>query len=551
MTITLNSAQRKWGVILLLLFLCAVKIPPTLNADIQPWDEGMYAARVNSIHVNGDFFDQSSHSVAGFESGVHPPLFIWVGYGFTSIFGTDEVVFKLIAFIFGLLCVLYIIKLGEQIHSFEAGFLSAMIFSATYVFSVYAKRFQFDIAITFLFILCFYFIVTYLNENGRKYLYWGAVVFGLCLMTKSLFGLFVPFTLLIYLFAQPRPWRFRFSDLVIFSAIGLILALPWHLYMYLKHGNEFTQYLFGFHLLKRATEGIGGNAKPSGIFYYFSLIMNNIPFGIIVFYALIRDFIPFKKPDWKKVLLWSWFLSGFVVISLFTTKIETYLMPFLIPACLLLVLFFFRERKPSTGEMFIILTLFIINLFWYMTPAVRNEIKTYVMSPVGGIITLTVLALAMTLLFVFSKKFSERVDLKKAFIYVTVIFFLGANIYYLFNISMFEDGFKLAEIKKLSDESGRNELIYIGSNYEMNPQFSYYFNGIDLNTKGKYEYKLLDLKDGTESVKDYLNGLDKGKYIILLERDQINTGEEFDAKLFIPEGSQLKKKTHGYEMYLN
>ena len=56
----------------LVVFLCIVKLPSLLTSDIQPWDEGMYATRVQSIHTNGDFIDQSSHSPGGFDSSDPP-----------------------------------------------------------------------------------------------------------------------------------------------------------------------------------------------------------------------------------------------------------------------------------------------------------------------------------------------------------------------------------------------------------------------------------------------------------------------------------------------
>ncbi len=547
-----NSDQRRWGVIILLLFLCMAKIPAMLSADIQPWDEGMYAARVNSIHINGDFWDQSEHSVGGFESGVHPPLYIWLGYGVTAVFGMDEFVFKMIAFIFGLLCVVYIIKLGELIHSFEAGFLSAMIFSATYVFTVYAKRFQFDIAVTFLFLLCFYLLIKYMEGEQRKYFYWSVVVFGLCLMTKSLYGVFIPAIIFaFFVLTNSRSRKIRFSDIVIFGAVGIAIALPWHLYMYVKHGSEFIDYLLGFHILKRATEGIGGNEKPSGVFYYFSILMNNIPFALIVFYAMVRDALSFKSLDWRKIFLWVWFLAGFIVISLFTTKIDTYLMPFLIPVTILLTLYFFEERKRTFLEIFIVSFLFVVNLFWYLTPGIRNELKAYVMTGVGAVVALAVIAVITGTLFLLSKKFRAITSLRKVYVYVIILFFMGANIYYAFNISLFEDGFKLAEIKEISDESGRRDLVYISNEYEMNPQFSYYFGGIDLNSPGKYSYKLLDLYSGADSVRAVLQGLEKGKYLILVERDNINTGVEIPPEMFLPGGVRLTKETHGYQLYFN
>lgn len=552
MKISLNNAQKRWGVILLLLFLCVVKIPPMFMADIQPWDEGLYATRVNSIHINGDFWEQASHSIGRFESGSHPPLFIWIGYFTTSIFGTDEVIFKLIPFIFGLLCVLLIIRLGELLYNFETGFLSAMIFSATYLFTVYAKRFQFDIAVAFFILLAFYFTLYYIQKNNKSYLYLSGVAFGLCLMTKSLVGFFIPMILFgFYILTFRKQKVLKFSDLVVISGIGLLIALPWHIFMIMKYGQEFVNVLFGFHIIERATGNIGGNVRPSGVFYYFSILMNNIPFGLIIFYLLLKDLNSFKALEWKKIFLWVWFLTGFVIISLFNTKIETYLIPFIIPAGILLTVFFLGERKPSSKELFILSALFIVNVFWYLTPSFRNEIKSFVMTPTGAGISAGICILVIAGLYFFSKSSRGKINLKNVYIYIVAIFFVGANIFHLFNISMFEDGFKLAEIKTLSEKSGRDKLVYISSEYEFSPQFTYYFDGMDIGWKGKYDFTMLDLKNGTESIKNVLSGLDKEQYIIIVERDNINTGEYYSTELFIPPGAKLIKKTHGFEMYLN
>src|SRR5690606_339878 len=120
-------------------------------------------------------------------------------------------------------------------------------------------------------------------------------------------------------------------------------------------------------------------------------------------------------------------ISGFVVISLFTTKIDTYLMPFLIPCCLLITLFFFEEKQWSFREVFIVFTLFLINLFWYLTPAVRNEIKEYVMSGTGMIVAgIGFIVLAAGVFFI-SRYVYNKVSFRKVYLYLVIIFFVYAN----------------------------------------------------------------------------------------------------------------------------
>src|SRR5690606_14052878 len=129
--------------------------------------------------------------------------------------------------------------------------------------------------------------------------------------------------------------QIRFTEIIMFSLIGIGIALPWHIYMVVTHGSQFVDYLLGYHIFKRATEGIGRNEKPSGYFYYISIIMNNIPFGIVIFYLFVKDAMKIRSLNWEKLLMWSWFVTGFVIISIFRTKIDTYLMQFLVPLCIL------------------------------------------------------------------------------------------------------------------------------------------------------------------------------------------------------------------------
>ncbi|MBK7255107.1 MAG: hypothetical protein IPI04_14670 [Ignavibacteria bacterium] len=134
-----NEKNHVKIIIFLVVFLCAVKLPMLFTADIQPWDEGMYATRVLSIHSNGDFFDQSSHSVGRFYSGSHPPLLIWIGYASTLIFGINSAALKIVPFIFSLLCVILVILSGKRLLTLKQD-LSQRLFSAAILFSIFSPK---------------------------------------------------------------------------------------------------------------------------------------------------------------------------------------------------------------------------------------------------------------------------------------------------------------------------------------------------------------------------------------------------------------------------
>ncbi|MFA5403726.1 MAG: glycosyltransferase family 39 protein [Ignavibacteria bacterium] len=171
---------------LIVVFLSAVKLPTLFTADIQPWDEGMYATRVLSIYTNGDFLDQSEHSVGKFYSGSHPPLLIWIGYFCSLIFGLNPATLKLIPFVFGLLSILLLILIGKNLFNPLAGITAALIFSSNIIFNVFSKRFQFDIPYTFFILLSFYFFLLFLEKKKNIYNVLGGILFGFCLMVKIL-----------------------------------------------------------------------------------------------------------------------------------------------------------------------------------------------------------------------------------------------------------------------------------------------------------------------------------------------------------------------------
>ncbi|MBL7129403.1 MAG: glycosyltransferase family 39 protein [Ignavibacteria bacterium] len=546
------SEERYQGkaFLLLLLIVCLFKIPVILTSDIQPWDEGMYAVRVLSIHINGDFFDQSMNSVAGLDSGSHPPLFIWLGYFATLIFGINDVVLKLLPFTFALLCVVFIIRIGKELGSFETGFLSALIFTGTYLFNVFSNRFQFDIPVTFFMIISFYFFILYINKNAKSFLALSGIAFGLCLMTKALVGFYIPIILFISFFFLRKKIKMRFSDLAILTAIGLLIALPWHFFMLDKYGGEFINFLFGFHLYSRAIESHIG-IQPKGDLYYLSLLMNNIPFGIIVFMSLVKDFKKFIHLNWEKIFLWIWFITGFITISVFQTKIETYLLPFLAPACILLVIYLISENNKSLHEKTIILILTLFNIAWYATESFRNEIKEYLSHQGYLEITIIIISIAVAVLITYHifKSLLSKINFRSTFVVVIIVFFLSANIYFLFNSLFFDKGFGLSEIKDEVERSNREKIVYISTDFKFNPQFTYYFEGIDLGWKNKMSYDLVDLKNGVENARVRLGDLKPGEGAVIVERDNLNPGTYYDSKLFVPDRFKLLKKYHGYELY--
>jgi 4-amino-4-deoxy-L-arabinose transferase-like glycosyltransferase len=535
----------------LVIFLCAVKLPTLLTADIQPWDEGMYATRVLSIYDNADVWDQSMHSVGKFYSGSHPPLLIWIGYAFTLVFGTSAPVFKMIPFLFALGSVFLIMKIGAGLYDNKTGFIAALIFSGNLIFNVFSKRFQFDIPYTFFILLAFYFVVLYIKKPDNKYIIYAGITFGLCLMVKILVGIYIPIIIFGFYLLQRNKTPLTFKNIFVLTLIGICIALPWHLYMIMTYGQEFIHYFLGFHILDRAFVGVEENVKNSGVFYHINYYLSIIPFAIIVFFSLIKDIGNYKSLDWRKIFLWVWFLVGLVIISSFKTKLEIYVLLILVPGCLIIPEYLFSLKKGFTREKFLLLSAVFLNILWFASYDFRPAIKGYIAGS-NKIMVLLMLVGCVILLSFTAFYLAKKINVSNTLTGMIMLFFVGANIYFLVHPPEWDYVFNLSPVREEIVASGKKKIFYVGSDFRHNPQFSFYFDGLDLGWDNKkYSYEFIDTKDGFDIVKSTLDALPYGEYNIIVEKDNINRSGYPDSENFIPEDIKLVKKTVGYELYQN
>jgi len=535
----------------LIIFLLLAKIPSLFFTDLQPWDEGMYSTRVLSIHHFGDFFDQSAHSIEGFYSSSHPPLLIWIGYFFTLIFGEHVWVFKIIPFIFSLFCVYFLIKIGEQLFSFKAGLLAALMLSGNIIFSVYAVRFQFDYPYLF-FILAAIFLFLKFSENNKKiYILYLGIIFGLCLMTKIIVGVLIPGILFIAYFFIHKNIKVRFIDLVYLSIIGVAIALPWHLYMLLKYGSDFINWFLSFHIFQRAFVGVEHNTKNSGALFHINFLISIIPYSLISFWALIKYLKNFRQINWKMKFLIIWFLLGLLIITIFKTKLEIYSLLFMPQAALLLAIYLSEIKNYSLNEKTFSLVLLALNIFWFLTYNHRDGIKILISNKNNLILLIVTSLVILSAIILVSYFISKKINPSSIYYVLTILFFIGINFQHFIKVPYWADSFHLSEIKNNIDEKQVKNILYIGSNYRANPQFTYYFDGLNIGwTNQNYSYKFVDLKkDGLKNVRQYLDSLEPENQNIIIEKDGINRTDYDSTYFFMPHKFNFVMKSSGYELY--
>lgn len=533
----------------LVVFLVLIKVHSIVTTDIQPWDEGMYATRVLSVKESGDIIDQSQHSVGKFYSGSHPPLLIWLGYLFTSVFGMNNVVLKGLIFIFSLAVLWLIMKIGSHIYSPRAGIFAAIIFCSNLIFNIFSKRFQFDIPYTFLILLSFWFFLKFLETGENKYNYYSGIVFGLCLMIKILVGFFIPITIFLWLLFLRDKNRYSLKNLIVLTAIGVVIAAPWHAYMFIKYGWEFFNYFFFYHIYERALFGVEHNTKGSGYIYHINYLMTILPFGVIILFGAFRNTLNIRNLNYKDLFVFIWFLIGFLIITLFKTKLEVYILLILTPGVFIAGNYLEIMDTIKSKEKIALQILTTFNIFW----AVFNYFRIELSFPLNSV-TIPRVIIAASVWFIVSGLFiylfiKRSYSLSKFYYAFILIFLIFINVLYALQIPYWENSFKIRDVKAEIDKSGYRKLIYVASNYRHNPQFSFYFDGLDLGwTNTKYDFIFVDSKDGINKVKETI--INSGKDVnIIIEKDKINRSEYFDSKLVLNDSCKLIVKSGGYELY--
>jgi hypothetical protein len=318
--------------------------------------------------------------------------------------------------------------------------------------------------------------------------------------------------------------------------------------MFALYGKELADYFFYYHIYERALFGVEQNTKGSGYVYHINYLFTILPFGVIIIFGALNKIINFKNLGAKEVFLLVWFLTGFVIITLFKTKLEVYILLILVPGVMIAGKYLEVIDTAKPVERLLLLLALAFNIFWSVLNYMRIELGFH---PDGSKIIFAVMTVMWFIVSVFLTMYyySKSYSIQNLFLVFIVFFFFFANILFALRIPYWENSFRIRDVKSEIENSGYKNLVYVGSNYRHNPQFSFYFDGIDIGWKnGRYNFWLLDTKNGTDSVKKMLENTEMNTNVIV-ERDKINRGEYPETEQFIPKDFVLVMKSPGYELY--
>jgi 4-amino-4-deoxy-L-arabinose transferase-like glycosyltransferase len=556
---TLQRNERAYGLTLL-----AVALARLLNLgflDLQAWDEALYAVRSVGILQFGGIFDQTSFSIGGLYSSLHPPLYVWLTSVSFLVFGVTEFAARFFSAVFGGLTLMVIYKMGKEIHSSKVGFIAAMLFGLNPFVSFYARQGQFDTTLTFFLSLCVLYILRYERRGSLHYALLGGLALGAALMTKLFVGFGIPLTYFIWNAATHDGEKPLWKSFLVSLAIALLVSAPWHIYMTVVrgYGNPFFL-LDASAVIQRSVEGVEGNVKPLEILYYVNQLFVLFPLGVAWFIAGIYRVFRSHERTW--LLLAIWFMVFFVVFTLMRTKLEVYLLPMLVPASLIAA---YSLVAVGTGEFSKRLTSIClaasgIAFVWASSQSWRNQTKSLIVSLVhiqlpsrSDVIAYVPFLVIISCVLFMTYALYRREDIVRLSLLLPSVILLPAFVtcfYMIAAVDQFEHRDGAHDLAEFIAEHQPRSLLVAG--FDRNPQLTFYLDGADIGWRDDIEVKRLKPPAERLQLRGWLSQQTRDlaqDALVVVEKDKFIRYEWVTAEELIPPEFSLVFESRRYAVF--
>ncbi|MEB3123545.1 MAG: glycosyltransferase family 39 protein [Snowella sp.] len=317
-----NYQDREWFIILTLaaFFLWFIDLG---TVALRDWDEGYYAT------VSQDMFNQNTWLYPTYQGQpflLKPPLLFWLIHLSYSLLGVSEWTSRLPSAFLAACGVplLYLIS-RELLMNRSAAIFSAGVYLTLLPVIRLGRLAMLDGMInTF---LLFAILSLLKGKKSPVWLMGIGIGLGLITLTKGILVLALGAILFVFIILDGR-WKVLLHPyLWIGFVLGFIPVFLWYGLQIQHYGETFIQVHFQSQSFDRLSTAVEGNTGPIW-FYLIDLLKYSCPwffFFVPGFYLAVRN----HQQSWAKLGLIGSILY-FGTVSLMTTKLPWYLMPFYI-----------------------------------------------------------------------------------------------------------------------------------------------------------------------------------------------------------------------------
>jgi 4-amino-4-deoxy-L-arabinose transferase-like glycosyltransferase len=328
----INKKICFWIILIGLLVLRAIYWEKIATKSLYDFDEARYAEIAKNIIKTNNWLipmaggpdDPPNLNYFKLQNGIwlhpyfwKPPLQTQIIALSYKIFGINELTVRLPSFVLAIASLGIVYLLGNRLfNDSRVSFLSVILLVANNDFSYLSSQGVAEMQLLFFNLLTIYLLL----KNKYKL---AGVAFGLAILTKS-FAVFWVIPIGLMVIKKDNYLR----NVLYWLVIGLMIALPWHLLMYYKFGNDFIINYLVVNTVGRSN-GSQSNIAP---FYWY------VKYAIWQWksYLILLPFLVFFRFNRKLIFLIIWMVIIFVPFSLIKSKVWWYIFPFWVPFCLLM-----------------------------------------------------------------------------------------------------------------------------------------------------------------------------------------------------------------------
>ena len=286
-------------------------------------DEGAFTEATREMLTSGDWGHTTLNGVDRFDK---PIGVYWLQAISAAILGVNEFAFRLPSALSAWMASLALARFAFQQWGVRAAIMAAIISATSLGPWAMARTATADALLGLFFVLIFLDLWRALYSHnaglGRRVALWMA----LGLLVKGPVAVVLPVGTLGILWVLEPAIRSRMVQLLKDPVSWLILvlvSLPWYLYAYARHGQNFIDGFLLKHNVERFTgsmEGHSGNAA----YFLLALPLLWLPWSALWLKALVQ-----VRSQWQHPVLkysWIWFAFVFGFFSLANTKLPHYLL---------------------------------------------------------------------------------------------------------------------------------------------------------------------------------------------------------------------------------
>jgi len=290
-----------------------------------------------------------------------PILFYWLLAGAIKEFGVSPFVARFWPSFFGILGVITTYWLAFMLfQNKRVAFFSGLILSSSFIYLALSRAVLTDMVFSILVVISLaFFYLGYTNSKWKNVGIIFCFIFSaLAVLAKGVLGLLLPgLVVLAYLFYRKdlkfiKSWTFLLG-MILF----LLIAVPWHIYIYRLFGKEFIdEYVFNVHIRRI----FDAEHPKSDTWHFYPLMMFGgiFPWSLYLIPGIALWFKELRNRSAKKdqIIFLSLVIGVvFMIMQVAHSKLASYIFP-VFPAIAILLGYYLEKTSlahPTKGWKFI------------------------------------------------------------------------------------------------------------------------------------------------------------------------------------------------------